>query len=245
MTLDANMLPIYRHARLIGFGHKARQGKDLAVKLLAEAFPGHVARVAFADALRVVCRVQHGMTEKDAPLLQRVGVDARAGDPLVWVRAAAWAIWELDAEADAPFLVCLPDTRFGNEAAFVRARGITCRLERFDADGRRVVATDRAADHPSEVDLDAYDWQHTVRARTRDELRAGVVGMAAGLLAVPVSETHVPDRDTPPAFDILKSRTIPSGNTPDTEYHPSRRCSCASCQSGSAGIFAADSSGER
>lgn len=46
--------------------------------------------------------------------------------------------------------------------------------------------------------------------------------------AVPVSETHVPERDTPPAFDIPESRT--NANTPDTEYHPSRLCSCASCQ---------------
>lgn len=79
----------------------------------------------------------------------------------------------------------------------------------------------------------------------------GAVLANAGMLAdleamrVPVSETYVPERDTPPAFDVLESRTVPSGNTPDTEYHPSRLCSCASCQSGSAGIFAADSSGER
>lgn len=182
MILDADGLPFYRHARLIGFGHKARQGKDLAVKLLAEVFPGRVARVAFADALRAVSRVEHGMTVKDAPLLQRVGLKARARDPLVWVRAAAWAIAELDAEADAPFLVCIPDTRFQNEAAFVRARGITCRLERFTPAGERVVAADRPADHPSEVDLDGYDWQHTVRARNQDELRHGVAAVADGLL---------------------------------------------------------------
>lgn len=182
MMLDGDGLPLYRYARLIGFGHKARQGKDLAVKLLAEVFPGRVSRVAFADALRVVCRVQHGMTEKDAPLLQRVGVEARASDQLVWVRAVAWAIWELDAEADAPFIVCIPDTRFQNEAAFVRARGLTCRLERFTAEGARVIAADRPADHPSEVDLDGYDWQHTVRASTREELRRGVIAVASALL---------------------------------------------------------------
>ena len=63
--------------------------------------------------------------------------------------------------------------------------------------------------------------------------------------AVPVSETHVPERDTRAPSPQPLAEIIPSGNTPDTEYHPSRLCSCASCQSGSAGIFAADSSGER
>jgi len=196
-------LPTYRHARLLGFGHKARQGKDLAVKLLVEAFPGRVARVAFADALRVVCRVQHGMTVKDAPLLQRVGVSAREADPLIWIRAAAWAIAELDAEANAPFLVCLPDTRFRNEADFVSERGETCRLVRLCADGSRFVATDRPADHPSEIDLDGYDWRHTVTARNVVELRRGVLAIGAAMLGAPKMSADVRDSGTSNVHDAV------------------------------------------
>ncbi len=180
-------LPTYRHARLLGIGHKARQGKDLAVKLLREMFPGRVERVAFADALRVICRVSHGMTLKDAPLLQRVGVDARRGDPLVWVRAAAWAIAEMDAEATEPFLVCIPDTRFENEASFVAARGATCRIRRVRDDGTQIVATDRPANHESETALDHYPWQFTVTNREGhiDELRAGIQAVGQSLLWTP------------------------------------------------------------
>lgn len=63
--------------------------------------------------------------------------------------------------------------------------------------------------------------------------------------AVPVSDIHESRTGTSAPFISNARPIIPSGNTPDTEYHPSRLCSCASCQSGSAGIFAADSSGER
>lgn len=232
---DLHGLPFYKHARLIGFGHKARQGKDLAVKLLAATFPGRVARVAFADALRVVCRVQHGMTTKDAPLLQRVGVEARQSDPLIWIRAAAWAIAELDAEAEAPFFVCLPDTRFQNEAAFVRARGVTCRLIRLTPDGQRYIATDRPANHPSEVDLDDYDWQHSITAATRGELQAGVIDVASRLIpevAPPRSHAHAntPEdeyrQDTPVrlAHDerILHLQPCPYGR--DRECYPPGQC---------------------
>jgi hypothetical protein len=177
-------LPTYRHARLLGIGHKARQGKDLAVKLLREMFPGRVERVAFADALRVICRVSHGMTIKDAPLLQRVGVEARKDDPLVWVRAVAWAIAEMDADATEPFLVCIPDTRFENEAAFVAARGATCRIRRVRDDGTQILATDRPANHVTEIELDDYPWQFTVTARDGhiDDLRDGIRAVGETLL---------------------------------------------------------------
>src|SRR5271163_4637142 len=85
---------------IIAFGSRARQGKDLAGEAIVNYYVNQrslqakhgrkitapVARVfKFADALYRECREQYGMTEKDAPLLQRVGAERRAEDPNYWI----------------------------------------------------------------------------------------------------------------------------------------------------------------
>ncbi len=184
-------LPAYRYARLLGLGHKARQGKDLAAKLLMREFPGRVLRVAFADALKAHCRIAHGMTQKDGPLLQRVGVAARASDEDVWIRAAAWTIAEFDADAREPFIVCIPDTRFPNEAAFVEARGVTCRVRRV-TDSGLYVDPSRPATHESETALDGYAWGHSLDVRDGDlaALSAAVREVGAWLLRDEAQPLH-------------------------------------------------------
>ncbi len=159
----------YRHARLIGLGHKARQGKDLAARLLMERFPGRVHRVAFADALYAHARLVYGMGRKDAQLLQRVGMDMReAGEVDVWLRLVAWRIADIDADAREPFLAVIPDCRFPNEFAFVKRHGgTTVRLRRFDR-GRPYVDPSRPADHISEIALDDAPWDVTAAAETGD-----------------------------------------------------------------------------
>jgi hypothetical protein len=60
------------------------------------------------------------MTQKDAPLLQRLGLEAREHDPEVWLRAVYWAI-----EDARPAIAVITDVRFENEAEFVRGMGGT------------------------------------------------------------------------------------------------------------------------
>jgi hypothetical protein len=180
-----NTWPIYQQTLILGLGHRARQGKDLVTRLLQQVYPGRVFRVAMADALKAHARIAHGMTVKDGPLLQRLGVEARETDPDVWVRAAAWTIAELDADATSRQVVCVPDVRFENEWAFVEtAGGVLCKVERFCADGTPFVAADRPVDHISETALAGAPWPHVLRARDGDlgTLRAGAVKLVANYL---------------------------------------------------------------
>lgn len=107
---------------LIGIGHRARVGKDTFAWLLIDALRARgidARRYAFADALKAYCRVEHGMTAKDAPLLQQVGVsmrDSRGAD--IWVNTLAAQIAE-----EAPAIAIIPDMRFPNEMAWVQAQG--------------------------------------------------------------------------------------------------------------------------
>jgi hypothetical protein len=146
---------------VIGFGHKARHGKDTACAAILKVIPNSV-RVSFADDLYAYCRVMHGMTVKDAPLLQRVGVQMREADPCVWIRCAYSKM--LQAAADGATLVVIPDVRFKNELAFVRdLGGYAVKVTRLHPVTREAfVDPSRPADHPSETDLDNVWWDETI-----------------------------------------------------------------------------------
>jgi hypothetical protein len=149
---------------LVGLGHQARQGKDLAADAIVAAFGTDARRFACADAVRALARVEYRMTAKDAPLLQQIGVGRRSTDPDIWVRTVAWAIadWVADRQG-RPGLAVIPDVRFPNEAQFVRQhQGLLIRVLRYGPDGQRVVATDRPATHISETSLYASDFTATL-----------------------------------------------------------------------------------
>jgi hypothetical protein len=140
---------------VIGLGHKARHGKDSAARILMHAFPQSVQRFSFADDLYAVCRVLHGMTTKDAPLLQRVGVEMReTRDPLVWIRSVYHKIVEA-----RPRVAVITDVRFPNELDFVRQLGGVCwKVTRVLPDGSPFVDPSRPAGHITETALDHADW---------------------------------------------------------------------------------------
>lgn len=145
--------------RVLGLGHRARHGKDTTARLLARLSNGDCVRYSFADDIYAVCRALHGMTTKDAPLLQRVGVEMRERDPEVWIRAVYTKI-----QQDQPKVAVITDVRFPNEADFVRGMGgLMVRVSRFDEDGRPFVAPDRDPDHITEMALadDAW-WDETI-----------------------------------------------------------------------------------
>lgn len=140
--------PRLPHTRVIAFGHRARHGKDSAAALIAHEYPDAL-RIGFADALKAFCRVQWGMTGKDAPLLQRVGVAFRMIDPDIWLKALYWTIAER-----APALALITDMRFPNEFQLVKDMGgLTIKVERRDSSGRLFVPTDRDPNHESEIAL--------------------------------------------------------------------------------------------
>lgn len=175
----------------LAFGHKARQGKDTAAWAIHRAYPRLTRVIGFADALKAYCRIEYGMRAKDAPLLQRVGVELRADDPETWIRALA------DTAADvAEDIILVPDVRFQNEAAFVlgAGRGWLVRVERYNADGSRYVATDRPANHPSETDLDNFvPWDAAIKSRTATDTAERAVTLFEDLvLGLQVEDARFP-----------------------------------------------------
>jgi hypothetical protein len=164
---DVASLPIFGLPRkphntlVIGLGHRARHGKDQTAAFMVDALrsAGYDARrYGFADALYGYCRTHLGMTSKDAPMLQRVGVEKRAEDPNIWIRQVALKIAD-----DQPVVAIIPDTRFINEGTFVRAwGGALVKVMRFDANGEAFVDPSRPADHPSEVQGESITWDRVV-----------------------------------------------------------------------------------
>lgn len=144
---------------VIGLGHRARQGKDLAARaIVAEcARRGLYAKqYAFADALKAYCRVAFKMRQKDARLLQLVGTDVfRTSDPDVWVRVLIDTMREQE-----PDVAVITDMRFPNEAdAVVDLGGYTMKVERLG-----FIVTDRDPNHPSETALSHYVFDEYVAA---------------------------------------------------------------------------------
>lgn len=149
--------------RVLGLGYKARHGKDTVAQAIISGVSGAV-RFSFADDLYAYCRVVHGMTTKDAPLLQRVGVEMREKEPNVWIRAVYAKM--LDVK---PRLAVITDVRFPNEQAFVKALGgKTVKVSRRNEDGSLFVDPSRPADHISETALDDAPWDIHIVARSGD-----------------------------------------------------------------------------
>jgi hypothetical protein len=153
---------------VIGLGHKAHHGKDTVASAIVGAAPATTLRVGLADALYDYCRVEHGMTTKDAPLLQRVGVEMRKRDPLVWAKAVYWKIVD-----KKPNIVVIPDVRFTNDAEFVKGLGgYLIKVERRHVsmdptlNNTLWVSADRDPNHVSECQLNDYPWDLVITNRS-------------------------------------------------------------------------------
>lgn len=183
--------------RVIGFGHKARQGKSTAAFAMLEACPldTEVRMYAFADALRTEVRLacaklggQYDLIEsfkgaglmpewvrfeegKPRSLLQWWGTEyRRAKDPDYWVTRL-----EKTLSAHQPDVALITDVRYPNEAEAVKRWGGT--LVRVIRDGEPDYAVSA---HESESALDGYEWDYTLTAKTKPEL----VSKARALFAV-------------------------------------------------------------
>lgn len=162
---------------VLGFGNKARAGKDTAVEAIVGYFDkslqlahkhglkNHIPvaqSFKFAGALYEECQTLHGMKEKDAPLLQRVGMQRRAEDPFYWIERCFQKIRD-----EKPDIALISDVRFLNEAKWIKdIGGYTINVSRLNEDGTKFVADDRPADHPSETELDDWNWDYRLTAKT-------------------------------------------------------------------------------
>ena len=139
---------------IVGFGNKARHGKDTVAGMVHCAMPAETRIYSFANALKGFARVL-GMRSKDGTLLQALGTDVfRRLNPDMWVDVLAAQIDE-----EQPRIALITDMRFVNEAAYVRRMGgLTIRVSRTEIDGRPWVSQDRDPNHPSETALDCYPF---------------------------------------------------------------------------------------
>ena len=161
---------------LVGFGNKARHGKDFVASEVHAHLPRETRLYSFASSLKAVARVL-GMRAKDGPLLQALGTDVfRKLDPDIWVRVLKYQI-----EEEAPKCALISDVRFPNEANYIRnSGGILVKVVRLEK-GRKWVAKDRDPNHPSEIALDSYPFHYTIEAESGD---LGKLGQAARDLAI-------------------------------------------------------------
>ncbi len=156
---------------IIGFGNRAQNGKDTAGEAVKNYYDNQTALlrqhglagglkvsiVKFAEALYKECREKHGMKEKDPVLLQNVGMSRRQEDSEYWVKRAFESI------PIGTNVAIFTDVRFLNEAANIKSKGgHLIKVTRLNEDGSRYVASDRPSDHPSETELDDYNYDYHI-----------------------------------------------------------------------------------
>jgi hypothetical protein len=200
---------------IIGFGYKARHGKDTAVKAIVEARAElyDVRRYAFADELKREASqldqyewcLRHGIPYDENPamddplcqtkdgkqraFLQWYGTEyRRAKDPYYWVKRLAARI-----AAEKPQVALISDMRFKNEFFWVKSQdGYTVKVSRH---GYHDSSMNNA--HPSEVDLDGIDFDYEITCLDGevDQLRKDAVtvfDMIVAAQAVPDIDFSVP-----------------------------------------------------
>lgn len=106
-------------------------------------------------------RAPHG---KHAKLLQWWGTEyRRAEDPNYWVKQ-----WGASINSKAN-IVLTTDMRFTNEAQAIKyAGGYTVQVNRLNTDGTRFIDPSREPNHPSETQLDGYNYDYKITVKTGD-----------------------------------------------------------------------------
>lgn len=161
---------------ILGFGSKARQGKDTAAEAIYEHFFSKIARarqhdlttrvpnifhVNFADGVYQEAREKYSMTVKDGDLLQRIGHGRRQENPRYWIDKVHEKI------PDIPGVAVIGDLRYLNEAESIKQHGgYVIQVSRKNQDGTPFISDDRPADHPSEIELDGYNFDYRIEAKT-------------------------------------------------------------------------------
>lgn len=186
MSVDKAILPKwasspFKDSLVIGFGHKARHGKDFAAESILRDANVPIRVIRFAESLYSYCRIAFGMRKKDPHLLQTVGTEVlRYRDPDIFVRVLYDTLVENPAE-----VVLIPDVRFPNEVQMIKdVGGYVVKVVRLQNENAGYftpyVSKDRDPNHPSETALDSFlDWDARIIARD-----GNVTGLAQQACAV-------------------------------------------------------------
>lgn len=100
---------------------------------------------------------------KHPKLLQWWGTEfRRAQNPYYWTDKL-----EARINAAAPDIALVTDMRFKNEAEKIKIMGgATVLVERINGDGTQYIDPNRPADHPSETELDGYNYDHFIKTKS-------------------------------------------------------------------------------
>jgi hypothetical protein len=163
--------------KLIGLGHRARQGKNMFAEAMQSVAPEKIKLYAFAEELKRYCAAHHDelfekypdvpRIHKDDPIygyvamLQYYGTGiVRAENPDAWVSKVRERI-----ELEKPDVAVLTDVRFENEAGYVKqSDGVLLKIVRLKEDGS-VYQDPNRPPHISEEALENYTgWDLVVKA---------------------------------------------------------------------------------
>ncbi len=133
------------------------------------------------------CVVYNGMEQKDTYLLQFWGSFRREQDKSYWIVKLSDTLFRWEDESTSTGITnvaLIPDTRYENEANWIRflalrderTLGKVWRVRRSDHFGAQKLSGDRDPRHPSEIDLDTYQFDAEL---VNLDGKVGIEGMLA------------------------------------------------------------------
>lgn len=158
--------------KVIGLGHKARQGKDSFAKyciIEAGKLNLYAKQFSFADPLRALAHCL-GMKSKSGSILQALGTDVcRSIKEDFWVDILHYTLMENKSIVD---IAIITDVRFPNEADFLKNywNARLFKISRINEYGQYHIADDRDPNHLSETALNNFSWDAHVIASSLEVL---------------------------------------------------------------------------
>ena len=178
---------------IIGYSGRARSGKSESCEAIrnftchALSVPIQRRRTAvvydIGNLIRLWC-IKNGrlpqierrdMTREQLQILIDVGKERRADDPNFWLDLMFTSI-----AFDAPDVALIPNLRYENEAAAVKAQnGFVVRMTRLNANGSEYISPDRDPNDISETSLQFWpaDFYFTVKDGHVDLVRKQAVAL--------------------------------------------------------------------
>jgi len=102
-------------------------------------------------------------------LWQFWGSFRREQDEYYWINKVTEQINKIESNKDKPTIVLIPDTRYKNEAEYIKGRGgVVWDIQRIK-NGEQLIAGDRDPDHASETDLDDWEFDAVLSAPDGDK----------------------------------------------------------------------------
>ena len=167
---------------IIGFGHRARCGKDSVCQFIIDKFakenggPYEIKKYSFADELKSEVRGRERQLCDEYGLPYRPDQDGKCRELLQWwgtefrrVQDNEYWVKKLSSRLDIelPQIALISDVRFRNEAAWIKDReGYYIKVERYK-DQERYMAPGIDHGHSSETELAHYS-DHFAEIRCED-----------------------------------------------------------------------------